>query len=92
MAWRTIGLGDDGTWGRVLCRVADADERNAVFGDNDAIWDLVDQCHHETTKQPHEELCRFCENRCNSWKKLTVHLAKHMEQVSMPAHIACGQE
>ena len=50
----------------------------------DHIWRLVDECRHETTKNPKDETCKFCGNVCNSWKKLTVHLAKHMEQISMP--------
>lgn len=45
---------------------------------------LVESCHRVTTKQPKEEPCRFCGNICTTWKKLTVHLAKHMEQISMP--------
>ncbi|KAL8753515.1 MAG: hypothetical protein Q9184_005399 [Pyrenodesmia sp. 2 TL-2023] len=50
----------------------------------DQVWRLVDECRHETPKNPKEEPCKFCGNVCNSWKKLTVHLAKHMEQISMP--------
>ena len=50
----------------------------------EAMWALVDECHSETTKQPKDEACKFCGNVCNSWKKLTVHLAKHMEQIAMP--------
>lgn len=50
----------------------------------DQVWRLVDECRHETQKNPKEEACKFCGNVCNSWKKLTVHLAKHMEQISMP--------
>ncbi|KAL8671472.1 MAG: hypothetical protein Q9168_004022 [Polycauliona sp. 1 TL-2023] len=50
----------------------------------DLVWKLVDECRHETTKSPKDEACKFCGNVCNSWKKLTVHLAKHMEQISMP--------
>ncbi|EAW15109.1 putative C2H2 finger domain protein [Aspergillus clavatus NRRL 1] len=50
----------------------------------ESLWDLVDKCHHDTTKGPMEEPCRFCGNVCSSWKKLTVHLAKHMEQIAMP--------
>ncbi|KAF2626867.1 hypothetical protein BU25DRAFT_74133 [Macroventuria anomochaeta] len=52
--------------------------------DSDDIWAIVERCRHDTTKQPKDEPCRFCGNICNSWKKLTVHLAKHMEQISMP--------
>lgn len=52
------------------------------FTDN--IWTMVDSCRRDTNKQPKDEPCRFCGNICTSWKKLTVHLAKHMEQISMP--------
>jgi hypothetical protein len=48
------------------------------------IWAIVEKCRRDTTKQPKDEPCRFCGNILNSWKKLTVHLAKHMEQISMP--------
>ncbi|KAL8721146.1 MAG: hypothetical protein Q9225_002104 [Loekoesia sp. 1 TL-2023] len=59
----------------------------------DQVWRLVDECRHETPKNPKEEPCKFCGNVCNSWKKLTVHLAKHMEQISMPVlHIAKTKE
>jgi hypothetical protein len=51
---------------------------------SDEVWALVERCRHDTTKLPKDEPCRFCGNICNSWKKLTVHLAKHMEQISMP--------
>ncbi|MCJ1429746.1 hypothetical protein MMC29_007661 [Sticta canariensis] len=50
----------------------------------DLVWRLVEECRHETPKNPKDEECKFCGNVCNSWKKLTVHLAKHMEQISMP--------
>ena len=50
----------------------------------DQVWKLVEECRHETPKNPKDEACKFCGNVCNSWKKLTVHLAKHMEQISMP--------
>lgn len=53
-------------------------------GDQEDIWAIVERCRRDTSKQPREEPCRFCGNICNSWKKLTVHLAKHMEQISMP--------
>lgn len=48
------------------------------------VWKLVEECRHETLKNPKDEPCVFCGNICTSWKKLTVHLAKHMEQISMP--------
>lgn len=50
----------------------------------DDIWALVERGRGDTTKQAKDEPCRFCGNICGSWKKLTVHLAKHMEQISMP--------
>ena len=50
----------------------------------DQVWRLVEECRRETPKNPKDETCKFCGNVCNSWKKLTVHLAKHMEQISMP--------
>lgn len=50
----------------------------------DQVWKLVEECRHETPKNPRDESCTFCGNVCTSWKKLTVHLAKHMEQISMP--------
>ncbi|KAL1609184.1 hypothetical protein SLS59_001548 [Nothophoma quercina] len=52
--------------------------------ESDDIWAIVERCRRDTTKLPKDEPCRFCGNICNSWKKLTVHLAKHMEQISMP--------
>ena len=45
---------------------------------------MVETCRHETSKSANEEKCRFCGNCVNSWKKLTVHLARHMEQLSIP--------
>lgn len=48
------------------------------------LWRLVEMCHVETQKKPKDEVCKFCGNVCTSWKKLTVHLAKHMEQIAMP--------
>ncbi len=58
-----------------------ADESNDEI---DYVWRLVEECRHETPKDPKDEPCKFCGNICGSWKKLTVHLAKHMEQISMP--------
>ncbi|KAI9809031.1 MAG: hypothetical protein M1825_002320 [Sarcosagium campestre] len=53
-------------------------------GDVDLVWQLVEECKNETTKKPRDEPCRFCGNVANTWKKLTVHLARHMEQISLP--------
>ncbi|KAI0196120.1 C2H2 finger domain-containing protein [Xylaria flabelliformis] len=53
-------------------------------GGVDRTWAKVEQCHEETKKKPTEEPCRFCGKIFPTWKKLTVHLAKHMEQISLP--------
>ncbi|KAK4193534.1 hypothetical protein QBC35DRAFT_371992 [Podospora australis] len=53
-------------------------------GGNDPTWQKVEVCHQETRVQPQEEPCRFCGKTFPTWKKLTVHLAKHMEQISLP--------
>ncbi|MCJ1288151.1 hypothetical protein MMC26_007506 [Xylographa opegraphella] len=50
----------------------------------DRVLTMIETCRHETPKSPTQEACRFCGNICSSWKKLTVHLARHMEQISMP--------
>ncbi|RMJ26310.1 C2H2 finger domain protein [Aspergillus sp. HF37] len=48
------------------------------------LWDLVERCRQDTIRAPNSEPCRFCGNICGSWKKLTVHLAKHLEQIALP--------
>jgi len=50
----------------------------------DRVWQIVDSCHQETTTLPSSEKCRFCGQGCSTWKKLTVHLARHMETISLP--------
>ncbi|MCJ1414421.1 hypothetical protein MMC32_000747 [Xylographa parallela] len=50
----------------------------------DRIVRMVDSCRAETNKTTAEEPCRFCGVICANWKKLTVHLARHMEQISAP--------
>ncbi|KAJ5675830.1 hypothetical protein N7462_008727 [Penicillium macrosclerotiorum] len=50
----------------------------------DRLWRMVEECRHETENTPAQEPCRFCGNNCGTWKKLTVHLGKHMEQLAMP--------
>ncbi|ESZ95858.1 hypothetical protein SBOR_3752 [Sclerotinia borealis F-4128] len=47
-------------------------------------WGMLERCHHETEKKPQDEPCRFCGKAFTTWKKLTVHLAKHMEHISLP--------
>ncbi|QPG99489.1 hypothetical protein C2857_001902 [Epichloe festucae Fl1] len=53
-------------------------------GGMNPTWQKVEQCHVETTARPQDEPCRFCGKVFPTWKKLTVHLAKHMEQISLP--------
>ena len=50
----------------------------------DRVLLMVETCRRETPKSSMAEPCRFCGNVCNSFKKLTVHLARHMEQISTP--------
>ncbi|KAK2589820.1 hypothetical protein QQS21_012500 [Conoideocrella luteorostrata] len=50
----------------------------------DPLWQKVEQCHTESTARPQDEPCRFCGKVFPTWKKLTVHVAKHMEQISLP--------
>jgi hypothetical protein len=45
---------------------------------------MAEQCHHETTSRPQDEPCKFCDKSFSTWKNLTVHLAKHMEHISLP--------
>lgn len=48
------------------------------------LWKQVDICRKDTSQRPQDESCRFCGNVLNDWKKLTVHLARHMEQIALP--------
>lgn len=48
------------------------------------LWKKVEECHFETQKKPEEEPCRFCGNVCKDWRKLMVHLARHMERIALP--------
>ncbi|PGH04453.1 CAMK protein kinase [Polytolypa hystricis UAMH7299] len=45
---------------------------------------LVDECKHETEKKVEGEACCFCGNVYSRQKKLADHMARHMEQISMP--------
>lgn len=48
------------------------------------FWQLVDSCRHENGDDARKEPCKFCGNVLPSWKKLSVHVGKHMEQIAMP--------
>ncbi|KAI9852620.1 MAG: hypothetical protein M1838_000068 [Thelocarpon superellum] len=66
-------------------RAADGHDVSLADADDaDDDWALVEQCRTETSKSARDEPCKFCGNVCGSWKKLTVHLARHMEQLSLP--------
>lgn len=52
--------------------------------DFDKVWQIVDECHKITDKHPTQEECRFCGGVYPTWKQLTVHLASHMEMISLP--------
>ena len=64
--------------------VAGTSESAPSHEDFEKVWQIVDSCHQVTAKHPTQEKCRFCGNVCPTWKKLTVHLARHMEQISLP--------
>ncbi|KAK2603358.1 hypothetical protein N8I77_009822 [Diaporthe amygdali] len=53
-------------------------------GGQDLTWQKVERCHAESMSRPQEEPCRFCGKELATWKSLTVHLAKHMEAISLP--------
>jgi hypothetical protein len=44
----------------------------------------VEQCHHETLQKAEDEPCKFCGKWFDTWKKLTNHLAQHMEHIALP--------
>jgi len=53
-------------------------------GLTEPAWIMLERCHHETQNKPQDEPCKFCGKAFNTWKKLTVHLAKHMEHIGLP--------
>ncbi|KAI2718505.1 hypothetical protein DTO013E5_8163 [Penicillium roqueforti] len=50
--------------------------------DIDRLWEIVEQCRQEI-KQTSQESCRFCGNTFDNWKKLVVHMSKHLENLAM---------
>ncbi|KAJ5969807.1 hypothetical protein N7501_006055 [Penicillium viridicatum] len=50
----------------------------------DRLWQMVEECRHDTAQAPQQEPCRFCGNVCSEWRKLSVHLGKHLEQLALP--------
>ncbi|MCJ1351623.1 MAG: hypothetical protein MMC33_001607 [Icmadophila ericetorum] len=51
---------------------------------DDLVASMVISCRALTTNKPQDEPCKFCGAVCSTWKKLTVHLARHMERLSIP--------
>ncbi|MCJ1241522.1 hypothetical protein MMC14_009527 [Varicellaria rhodocarpa] len=64
------------------------DRSNFNDGGNDGspskVMSMLMTCRYETRSKPSDEPCSFCGNISQSWKRLTVHLARHMEQISTP--------
>ncbi|QQK43886.1 Zinc finger, C2H2 [Penicillium digitatum] len=50
----------------------------------DRLWQMVEECRHDTAQTPQQEPCRFCGNVCSEWRKLSIHLSKHLEQLALP--------
>ncbi|KAJ6033068.1 hypothetical protein N7499_009338 [Penicillium canescens] len=63
---------------------ADIAPNNRREKDVKRLWQMVEECRHETDRTAQSEPCRFCGNVCSDWRKLSVHLGKHMEQLAMP--------
>ena len=59
-------------------------EKSDVVPGNDHVLRLITECRQDTKARPEDEICKFCGQVCTSWKKLTDHLANHMEQTVMP--------
>ncbi|OAP63504.1 hypothetical protein AYL99_02731 [Fonsecaea erecta] len=57
---------------------------NSGSQEDSEVWRMVDKCRVETGKQARDEACRFCGNVCSTFKKLSVHMGRHMEQIAMP--------
>ncbi|KAI5808252.1 hypothetical protein DFH27DRAFT_303075 [Peziza echinospora] len=60
------------------------DDHHGISAEHERVWAIVDRCRNETKVLPETEKCRFCDQTCPTWKKLTVHLARHMERISLP--------
>lgn len=55
---------------------------NAMLGQH-PTWQKVRQSHQKTTAQPQDEPCRFCGQRLSTWMQLQIHLAGHLERISL---------
>ncbi|KAG6169012.1 hypothetical protein E4U11_004862 [Claviceps purpurea] len=68
---------------RVKTRAAVKFSGGGGAGMLEPAWQKVEQCHVETSVRPQDEPCRFCGDVFPTWKKLTVHLGKHMERIAL---------
>ncbi|KIX98700.1 uncharacterized protein Z520_05160 [Fonsecaea multimorphosa CBS 102226] len=57
---------------------------NNGFQEDSDVWRMVDECRFQTDKNARDEACRFCGNHCSTFKKLSVHMGRHMEQIALP--------
>ena len=53
-------------------------------GEGGLVLEYLESRREDTKKNPEKEPCRFCGKTFNHWKKLTVHMGKHMEHLSLP--------
>ncbi|KAG5975617.1 hypothetical protein E4U58_000399 [Claviceps cyperi] len=68
---------------RAAVKHSGGDGASAGAGMLEPAWQKVEQCHVETRARPQDEPCRFCGDVFLTWKKLTVHLGKHMERIAL---------
>ena len=54
------------------------------MNDQDVMVNRTESCRHETTKDPRHEPCRFCARVFNTWRNLSSHLARHLEDIALP--------
>ncbi|KAL9051388.1 MAG: hypothetical protein Q9162_006042 [Coniocarpon cinnabarinum] len=59
---------------------------------SDVVAQHVERCREDSSSVPGDEPCRFCRAQCSTWKKLSVHLAQHMQQISIPTLRLIGIE
>lgn len=48
------------------------------------VWELVKTDKVQSSVNPNEEPCKFCGQIFDTWKKLTAHMATHMEMNALP--------
>ncbi|RAK73166.1 uncharacterized protein BO72DRAFT_531283 [Aspergillus fijiensis CBS 313.89] len=48
------------------------------------LWELVEQCHHQSDTFSQQGSCRFCGKNFDKLKSLMVHVSRHLEQLALP--------